>query len=75
MLTFKFLIINDVTFWKSLLTSVLTFNLLAINDVTLVDLYMRYMHMFAWVAARQHTRVAQPCHLLRVFAFKICVYP
>jgi hypothetical protein len=45
MLTFKFLIINDVALWKSLLTSVLTFNLLAINSVTLVDLYTRYTHL------------------------------
>ena len=41
MLTFKFLIINDVDLWKNLLTSVLTFKLLVINDVDLVDLYMR----------------------------------
>jgi hypothetical protein len=45
MLTFKFLIINDVDIWKNLLTSVLTFKSLAINDVDLVDLYMRICHI------------------------------
>jgi hypothetical protein len=40
MLTFKFLIINDVDLWKNLLTSVLTFKLLTIKDVGVVDLYM-----------------------------------
>jgi hypothetical protein len=49
MLTFKYLIINDVALWKTLLTSVLTFKSLTINDVALVDLYMRYasIHILA----------------------------